>query len=76
MLIELESVYGDRLIHGSHLDKNELQNTIKNILQTVSEKDFLSVFCARYGYEEIPYSDAVQVDYTIDLDTHMLIKPK
>jgi len=32
MLIELESVYGDKLIHGSHLDINELQNSIKEIL--------------------------------------------
>ena len=76
MLIELESVYGDKLIHGSHLDSNELQNAIKKILQTVSEKEFFSVFCARYGYEELPYSDTVHVDYTIDLDTHLLVKPK
>ena len=76
MLIEIESTYGDKLIHGSHLDRKELQNALKKILQTVSEEDFLSVFCARYGYEELPYSDTVHVDYTIDLDTHLLIKPK
>ena len=76
MLIELECVYGDKLIHGSHLNSNELQNAIREILQTVSEKEFFSVFCARYGYEELPYSNAVRVDYIIDLDTHLLIKPK
>ena len=76
MLIELESVYGDKLIHGCHIDRDELQNAIKEILQTVMEKDFLSAFYARYGYEELPYSSTVCVDYTIDLDTHLLIKPK
>ena len=76
MLIEIESAYGDKLIHGSHLDREELQNALKEILQAVSEKDFPSVFCAHYGYEELPYSDTVHVDYTIDLDTHLLIKPK
>ena len=76
MLIEIESTYGDKLIHGSHLDREELQNAFKEILQTVSEKDFLSVFCARYGYEELPYSDTIRVDYILDLDTHLLIKPK
>ncbi len=76
MLIELECVYGDKLLHGGHLEREELQNAIKEILQTVTEKDFLSVFCARYGYEELPYSDTVRIDYTIDLDTHLLIKPK
>jgi len=76
LLIELESIYGDKLIHGSHLDRDELQTALKQILQTFTEKDFLSVFCARYGYEDLPYSDTVHVDYTIDLDTHLLVKPK
>ena len=76
MLIEIESAYGDKLIHGNHLDREELQNALKEILKAVSEKDFPAVFCARYGYEELLYSDAVYVDYTIDLDTHFLIKPK
>ena len=75
-MIELESIYGDKLIHGSHLDRYELQTALKQILQTFTEKDFLSVFCARYGYEELPYSNNVCVDYIIDLDTHLLIKPK
>ena len=75
MLIELESVYGDKLIHGGHLDRTKIQNAIKEILQTVTEKDFLSVFCARYGYEELPYTGTTCVDYVIDLDTHLLIKP-
>ena len=76
MLIEIESAYGDKLIHGSHLDREELQNALKEILQTISEKDFPSVFCARYEYKELDCSDTVHVDYTIDLDTHLLVKPK
>ena len=43
MLIEIESIYGNKLIHGSHLDREELQNALKEILQTVSEKDFLKL---------------------------------
>lgn len=76
MLIGLESVYGDKLIHGSHLDRKQLQNAVIEILQTVTEKEFLCAFCARYGYEELPYSGTVRVDYIIDLDTHLLIRPK
>lgn len=76
MLIELESVYGDKIIHGKHLERCELQNTLSELLSTVDERDFSSVFCARYGYEEVPYSDTIRVDYVIDLDTHLLLKPK
>ena len=76
MLIELESVYGDKLIHGGHFEREELQNAINELLQTVTEKDFLFAFCTHYGYEELPYTGTTYVDYVIDLDTHLLIKPK
>jgi len=46
------------------------------ILKAVGERDFLSVFCARYGYEELQYADTIKVDYVIDLDVHLLIEPK
>ena len=75
MLIELESVYGDKIIQGKHLTPNELQSAIKEILENSSETDFISVFCSRFGYEELPYIP-IQVDYRIDLDTHLLIKPQ
>lgn len=76
MLIELESVYGAKIMHGKHLERCELQNTIIELLRTVDEQDFPSVFSARYGYEEVPYTDSIRVDYIIDLDTHLLITPK
>lgn len=76
MLIELESVYGDKIIHGRHLERLELKNTISELLRTVDEREFPSILCSRYGYEEVPYSDNIRVDYIIDLDAHLLIKPK
>ena len=76
MLIELESVYGDKIIHGKYLTPNTLQHAMDEILKTVEERDFFSVFCARYGYEELQSTDPVPVDYVMDLDTHILIKPK
>ena len=76
MLIEIECVHGDKLIHGRHLDKNDIKKAMDELLKTVDERNFTSAFCSCYGYEEIPYSDTVRVDYTIDLDTHLLITPK
>ena len=76
MLIKLESAYGDRLIHGKKLTKSELQYAMDEILKSVEERDFLSVFCACYSYEELKYDDTIRVDYVIDLDTHLLITPK
>ena len=76
MLIEFESIYGDRIVFGKHLEKNELQNAMEEILKTVDEQDFPSVFCARYRYEEVQRTDTIRTDYVIDLDTHLLIHLK
>ena len=76
MLIELEPVYGDQIIFGQYFDRNDLQKMMEDLLKIISEQDFSSAFCARYGYEEITCSDTIRVDYIIDLDTHRLIKPK
>ena len=76
MLIEIESVYGDKIIHGRHLSINELKSAMEEILEIVNEKDFTPVFCSRFQYEVIPYSNDVRVDYRIDLDTHLLFKPE
>ena len=76
MLIEIESVYGDKIIHGRHLSINELKSAMEEILEIVNEKEFTPVFCSRFQYEVIPYSNDIRVDYRIDLDTHLLFKPK
>lgn len=76
MIIEFESVYGDVFVHGKHLEQSEMQMTVKEPLPLVGEQAFASSFCMRYGYELIPDVDNIKVDYTTDLDTHMVIKPK
>ena len=75
MLIEIESVYGDKMILGKHFDRSDLQKAVDALLKRIGERDFPSAFCSCYGYEKIPYSDTARVDYVIDLDTHRLYKP-
>ena len=75
MLIEIESVYGDTLLHGKILPPAELTAQVKRILFAVGEEDFVSVFCARCQYEIIPHSSDHPVDYVIDLDTHLIYSP-
>ena len=60
MLIEIESVYGDKIIHGRHLSINELKSAMEEILEIVNEKDFTPVFCSRFQYEVIPLNDIPQ----------------
>ncbi len=76
MIIEIESVYGDKLIHGKYLEQNKLQSSVKELLLSVGERNFVSAFCAQFGYDPIAYNSNIKIDYTIDLDTHLVIKPK
>ncbi len=76
MLIEIESAYGDKHIRGKRLTHNELDRITRDLIVAVGERGFVSAFCSRYGHEEIPFSPHVMVDYVIDLDTHMILKPK
>lgn len=76
MLIEIESVYGNKLLHGEKNEFSEINLQLQNLLASVNEKDFVPVFCAALNFEELPYDEEQQVDYVIDLDTHKMYKPK
>ena len=75
MILEIESFYGDRLLHGKHMRESELRARVKELLPLVSDREFPFAFCMRYGYEIIPYDPAVRVDYVIDLDIDHIYKP-
>jgi hypothetical protein len=70
MLIEIESFYGNRLLHGKKLKVSEVKAFIRNI---EGMGDPVALLCARFAYEELPYREDVRVDLTIDLDTYRVI---
>ena len=74
MILEIESAYGDLLIHGKNLTEEELYAAVKELLTLVNEEEFPSAFCLRYNFEPLPYNADTQADFTIDLDTHLVIK--
>ena len=76
MIIEIESVYGDSLLHGRKMTSSEIDKVMKDVLNVVSEKEFIEVFCTKLGYEKFDYQEEIQVDYVIDIDTHKVYKPR
>ena len=76
MILRIESVYGDVLLHGQTLGESELRQKMKELLNTVSEKEFPSAFGMRYGYEVLPFDPHMKADYVMDLDTHYVYKPE
>ena len=71
MILGIESVYGDKLLSGKTLSFDVLKSATKEILTNYDENRFVSVFCAKFGYKELPYSEGYAA-YIIDLDTHMV----
>ena len=75
MIIEIESVYGDKILYGKRLSFSEIKKITHIILSETCERDFPSVICARLGFEELEDSD-VTADCVIDLDTHTVYVPQ
>ena len=76
MIIEIESVFGDVLVHGKHCSESELRKQVKYILSLIDEAEFTNSFCLRFGYERLSCAEQPEIDFSIDLDTHTVIKAR
>ena len=54
MILEIESVYGDSIIHGKHFTGKQLRAIVRELLTHFDESEFVSNFCIRYNYELCP----------------------
>lgn len=77
MLIYNEMYPGDRMLSGSKCSVSELKKRVSSILTEAETKDFISIFCARYNFEELPFdnlpiNENIEVDYYIDIDAALV----
>ncbi len=71
MIIGIEHVCGDKYFVGKSMTFEELRTAVKEIFEKNDEAGFVSEFCNRFGYKELPYSDGY-ADYLIDLATRLV----
>ena len=76
MIIEIESYLGNRMLFGKSISEYELRKLINQILLQTDENQFLYWLCSRYNFEKIKFSNEIEADYVVDLDTHEIYKPK
>ena len=69
MIIGIESVWGNKSLSGQTLSFEILNAATKEILKQHDETSFVDVFCARFGYKQLPYWTGYAA-YYINLDTH------
>lgn len=53
MLIELESVYGDKILFGKHMSEKDLQTAMAKLLKIVDEQEFSATKRTPTGFEKI-----------------------
>lgn len=70
MLIHIEYWKDDKLLHGKRkLTRDELTSITEQIFLVTDEDGFVSAFCEKLGFVEIPYNKYAKADFLIDLDT-------
>ena len=67
MLIYIEMYQKDRLLNGPKCSVSELKKRLAKILAEAETKDFISIFCARYNFEEMPL-DNVPINENIEVE--------
>lgn len=76
MLVYIESFYGDKLISGKKCTEKELREKFKKVIEISEPADFTPLFCRMFRFQEQFLDEEVQVDFFIDLDTHLIYTPR
>ena len=76
MIIEIEGYLIQVLLTGKKCTKQQLkQMYIQADKLTYEYFDFPDVFCRLHNFEQIPYSEDIEVDFVIDTDTRRIYTP-
>ena len=76
MIIEIEGYLIQVLLTGKKCTKQQLkQMYLQADKLTYEYFDFPDVFCRLHSFEQIPYSEDIEVDFVIDTDTCGIYTP-
>ncbi|MGB6405992.1 MAG: hypothetical protein WBF39_00870 [Planococcus donghaensis] len=76
MIIEIEGYLIQVLLTGKKCTKQQLnQMYLQADKLTYEYFDFPDVFCRLHSFEQIPYSEDIEVDFVIDTDTGRIYIP-
>lgn len=67
MIIRITSLNVNMLFVGKTITFDALRTSVTEIFKKHDRESFVPEFCARFGYQELPYSEGY-ADYMIDLD--------
>ena len=75
MIIEIEAYnIKNVFLTGKTCTEKELKQKVSYIL-SLSNDNFVELFCRQYSFDKVNYKFN-EVDFVIDLDTHLVYHPK
>lgn len=76
MIIEIEGYLIRVLLTGKKCTKQQLKQMYLQADKLIYEHfDFPDVFCRLHSFEQIPYSEDIEIDFVIDTDTGRIYTP-
>jgi len=76
VLVLIENSRGDKLISGKKCTEKELRKKVKEVIEITKVEDFAPLFCRMFQFDEQLLDKEIEVDYVIDLDTHLVYAPR
>lgn len=76
MIIEIDGYFNQALLTGKKCSKQQLRQMYRQADQLTSEsRDFVNVFCRLHNFDQLPYSEDIEVDFVLDTDTGRIYSP-
>lgn len=76
VIIEIDGFYCHALLSGKKYSKKQLKQMYWQSKQlTCDPKDFHYVFCRLYNFEKINFSEDIEVNFVLDIDTDRIYSP-
>ncbi|WP_449540387.1 hypothetical protein [Ferdinandcohnia sp. Marseille-Q9671] len=76
LIIEIDGFSQRVLLTGKKCSKQQLKQMYHQAKKVTFEpSEFPHVFCRLYSFEQIPYSEDIEVDFVLDTDTDRIYSP-
>ena len=76
LIIEIDGLFNRALLTGRKCSKQQLKQMYLQAKEfCFDSRDLPNIFCRLHNFEQILYSDDIEVDFVLDTDTDRIYSP-
>lgn len=76
IIIEIDGYVNQVILTGRKCSKQQLKQMYFQVKELTREtSDLSNIFCRLHKFEQVSYSEDIEVDFVIDLDTDRIYSP-